>query len=85
MDKSWSTLLFAVVLESGPDDGTFVVDDDNTLDVFVGLHSVESLFDFGHGWVEVLKIDLIIQIYQSIFHEYLFEFFMKCISQMNNF
>jgi hypothetical protein len=59
-------------LESGPDDGTFVVDDDNTLDIFMGLHSVEGLFDFGHDWVEVLKIDLIIQsVNQSFTNFYL--------------
>lgn len=51
-----NTLLFAFVLEGRSDDGTFVVDDDNALDVFVGLHSVEGLFDFGHGWIEVLKM-----------------------------
>ena len=48
-----NTLLFALVLEGGPDDGTFVVNDDNSLNVFVGLHSVESLFDFGHGMLDI--------------------------------
>jgi len=40
------TLLFALILESRSDDGTFTIDDDNTLNIFMGLHSVECLFDF---------------------------------------
>ena len=50
------TLLFALVLESRPDDGALVVDNDDALNVFVGLHSVEGLFDFRHVWIEVLKM-----------------------------
>ena len=42
------TLLFALVLESRSNNGALAVDDDDALDVFVGLHSVEGLFDFGH-------------------------------------
>jgi hypothetical protein len=40
------TLFLAFILEGGPDDGTFSIDDDDALYVFMGLHSVESLFYF---------------------------------------
>ena len=48
--NEWSdTLLLALALEGGADDGALIIDNDDALDVFVGLHSVEGLFDFGHG------------------------------------
>ena len=42
------TLLFTLILESGSDDGTFTIDDDDSLNIFMSLHSVECLFDFWH-------------------------------------
>ncbi len=38
------TYLFSLVLIDGSDDGTLSIDDDDTVGVLVGLHSVEGLF-----------------------------------------
>lgn len=42
------TLFLALVLEGGPNDGTFSIDDNDTLYIFMSLHSVEGLFYFWH-------------------------------------
>ncbi len=42
------TLLFAFILEGWSDYGTFSINDDDALDIFMGLHSVEGLLDFWH-------------------------------------
>ena len=39
------TLLFFFVGEGGADDAALVVNDDYSLDIFVGLESVEGFFD----------------------------------------
>jgi len=42
------TLLLALVGVGGTNDGTLAVNDDDALDIFVGLHAVEGFLNLRH-------------------------------------